>query len=302
MGDRFLMSSVFILGAGASQPYGFPVGTELVDRIIAAARHPNRDFFKVLVACDFPDYEIKELGEQLERSRQDSIDEFLEQHPDLLSVGKAAIAAVLIPHEVEHQLIRSDRKVDWYRHFLNEIGSSPEKFKNTQTCFITYNYDRSLEQYLHTAIMARWEWGSGQAYEAMEAIRIIHLHGQLGRLPFQSGKGRMRPYSPSVTPENVRQAGHEIITLHEANTEGSDLIEARSRLAKAEAIYFMGFGFHAANLRHLRIEDIKTLQRIRGTAHGFTAAERGRIKSRLKPGAEVYDETCLSFLRNHWNA
>src|SRR2546423_9819863 len=91
--------TVLVLGAGASADYGFPLGYRVVTQICHGLTSPNEDLHKRLLGCAFSANDIESFRIALELSAQLSIDTFLENRPDFLKIGKAAIACCLIPCE-----------------------------------------------------------------------------------------------------------------------------------------------------------------------------------------------------------
>jgi hypothetical protein len=98
-------STVLVLGAGASSPYGFPLGATLVERIVFETSGNGHTLFRQLRDCGEEPGTILSLGKALHLSGQPSIDAFLERRPDLLRVGKLAIAAALMPYEDHDKLL-----------------------------------------------------------------------------------------------------------------------------------------------------------------------------------------------------
>src|SRR5262245_43457196 len=96
--------TVFVVGAGASVPYGYPTGRDLVTEVLTslAGTHNNRAFLES--ECEFTRHELNRFRDELLRSGKNSVDAFLEHRPDHLNVGKAAIANVLIQKESEESL------------------------------------------------------------------------------------------------------------------------------------------------------------------------------------------------------
>ena len=81
----FNKNTVLILGAGASAPYGFPLGTGLVDALMTGPERQAAD----IIADHFGhgEREIAEFKLSLGRSMLGSIDQFLSDHPDLVALG-----------------------------------------------------------------------------------------------------------------------------------------------------------------------------------------------------------------------
>src|SRR6185295_12564481 len=104
--------TVLVLGAGASQPYGFPLGAGLVDQVCTEILDENQGRTLGTVGADGKQYfvtfseRLKRLGHrpdlierfavQMRQARPYSIDAFLETRTEFRTVGKAAIADVLL--------------------------------------------------------------------------------------------------------------------------------------------------------------------------------------------------------------
>jgi hypothetical protein len=98
--------TVFVLGAGSSQPYRFPSGSELVDRVWQRILHfgdDNREnpLDEQLKGLKHSHDKTVEFARELRFSRGYSIDRFLEMRPEFMEIGKAAIADVLLDAEKE---------------------------------------------------------------------------------------------------------------------------------------------------------------------------------------------------------
>src|SRR6267378_303056 len=94
--------TVLILGAGASMPYGFPSGSGLRRHII--------EYLDELLSADTT-----------------SIDVFLERRTEFVEIGKAAIAATLIPLESTRNLFQTWTlpsvlmSQTWYQYFASTL-------------------------------------------------------------------------------------------------------------------------------------------------------------------------------------
>ena len=93
--------TVFVLGAGASAPYGFPLGRTLMSEIVRKLRKAG-DFRDQVQACA-PHTDMARFTSRLSASGRSSIDLFLEKRPDLLEIGKAAIVRALVPYEIDDE-------------------------------------------------------------------------------------------------------------------------------------------------------------------------------------------------------
>ena len=97
--------TVFILGAGASEPYGFPVSRGLVEEAVGMLRQPEEPRLRMLQdVCGCSTEGMARFADSLEHAATPSIDAFLEGRKDYLELGRAVIAALLIPYEIEAAL------------------------------------------------------------------------------------------------------------------------------------------------------------------------------------------------------
>jgi hypothetical protein len=97
--------TVFVLGAGASHGYGFPLGARLVKNIIEGVA-PGGPLFtqleRILDAGQMSN--VADFRRDLIDSQRSSIDRFLQTRREFLEVGKTTIAVALIPCESDETL------------------------------------------------------------------------------------------------------------------------------------------------------------------------------------------------------
>ncbi|NOG83804.1 MAG: hypothetical protein HND49_08365 [Planctomycetes bacterium] len=107
--------TVFILGAGASIPYGYPSGETLVTETVSELLG-KRMLFQICRKMDFTECEINEFANTLNRSGDKSIDAFLERNSGFIKLGKVVITLKLIQKENEESLFSfHDDKMVWRR-------------------------------------------------------------------------------------------------------------------------------------------------------------------------------------------
>jgi hypothetical protein len=161
------LPTVLVLGAGASADYGFPSGRSLLLQICKSLDAPNDVGIKeTLLDLGFGRNEIGPFAVELRFSMQPSVDAFLENRPEYVAIGKAALAGSLIP--CENLRILFDRsKLAWYEYLFNQMGTSIDEFKSNQISFVTFNYDRSLEYFLYTALESTYGIGEEKVVELL---------------------------------------------------------------------------------------------------------------------------------------
>ena len=81
---------------------------------------------------------------------------------------------------------------------LSDERVSSNEFSEHALSIITFNYDRSLEEYLYRVLGALY---NRDAEELVQGLSIIHVHGDLGPLDWESQRGRK--YGGPFAMENV---------------------------------------------------------------------------------------------------
>lgn len=287
---------VFILGAGASMPFQFPSGSRLKQSILQNLRVKNGEFYKTINSFFDTEKIIDDFFSNLAKSGQLSVDAFLEHRREFLNVGKLAIALYLIKYEREGSIFKIDRKeLSWYEYLFNKLDAPFEEFGNNKLSIITFNYDRSLEYFLFTALKNTSGRPDEKCAEELNKIPIIHVHGRLGMLPWQ---GKLsRPYRPECSLNELEMASKQIIVIREDVKTHKSFKQAFDLMSTSTRIFFLGFGYHDANLERLNIKEIKHISK-EGTALGLGEAEADYI--RLKWGINLPPShyNVIDFLRN----
>jgi len=283
--------TVLVLGAGASKPYGFPLGAELVDRICRSFLHGFGVYFGDF-DCRWEEGDCQEFLDRLRKSGRQSIDVFLEHNPSLAEIGKLAIAQSLT--EREDTLFELDSQVrdpedHWYPWLFQWLAQgAPDDFARKPLAIITYNYDRSLEHYLFTALRHAYEGiADRQAGELLQRVPVVHVHGLFGRLPWQleSVCPVDAPYGrrPRSGYQGLLDAAKHIDILHEGHDKTPAVCQAQELLAGAEKLIFLGFGYDETNLRRLKLaERLPPHITIHGTAFGLTDNEKFRKEQMIE--------------------
>jgi hypothetical protein len=181
----------FVLGAGASEFLGYPLGQELVDEIergLAEEGSLIRSSLEAyLGAPGFPPpADLRGFSDALRQQRPRSIDEFLRDNEQYKEVGKVVIACALIPYERPESLAETPAGRDfWYEPLFKYMKTFACPWDNVR--FVTFNYDRSLEQYLFERYSAEPlsadDKAMGGAPEFLvDPINnlISHIYGALG--------------------------------------------------------------------------------------------------------------------------
>ncbi|MDD2700348.1 MAG: hypothetical protein PHH36_03830 [Sideroxydans sp.] len=288
--------TTLVLGAGASKPYGFPSGAELRTFL---ADHVN---LKGMYQYGFDQRDIKVFADTFRNSGMSSIDTFLARRGGhkvgqltthtYSDIGKAAIAYCLIQREFPGGLFATNQEDHWYQYLWSLIADSLESFGANKLSIITFNYDRSLEQYLLTALQNSFGLSAEEAASHLRKIPILHVYGQIGLMPElapDSLGGRY--YSPELSAAHIKVAADNLRVIDESRDDDVVFEKAYSYLQDAKRICFLGFGFDETNMKRLGIDRLikyyrateADQPRVGATTLGMEDAERNKILHRLRP-------------------
>jgi hypothetical protein len=289
-----------VLGAGASRPYGFPSGSELVEQalLLKPELRTVEDTARV-GNLGVTIEEFTEFRDALRRSLVTSIDVFLETRRDYMRVGKRVIAGLLLPQE-NPDSIRVNVEGGWY-DYLADLLHAPtvEEWKRNKLKIVTFNYDRSLEFALWGTLCYRYSLSSEAALEALASIPIVHVYGTLGRFaPGASVNSDSRQYSPLATSDAIAGAAEKITILHESQDDSPDFRRAHELLRSSQTIIFLGFGYHPMNVRRLRLrETVMGGAEVFGSMFAFTQNE---WHARVVPQFGVLPSECNWYFRTQF--
>jgi len=217
----FVNKTAFILGAGASWHYGYPVGESLVHEVtsralklaeflqqrkrianvpqLIEARIPNP-----LPAGHTPwgywevtERECRELNARLRNVHPLVIDYFLAQNPDLQTVGRFLIAWIILECDSQWQQTKKNQNLvngpypprdKWCRFLLHKLTSDcrtgADLLKNNVT-FVTFNYDVSLERELYEGLSSieMFARATDVPKRFFSDDRFLHVYGKVRDCP-----------------------------------------------------------------------------------------------------------------------
>jgi len=291
---------VLVLGAGASQPFDFPTGVEL-SKLVSRQLLEGHDAFNRLTEVGYAAEKIRNFRDSFFLSGKNSVDAFLEHRTDLMELGKFATAAVLIPYEREDKLFGYDN--NWLRYLYNRLNTSFEDFGSHQLSIITFNYDRTVEHFFFTSLQNSYAKNVEECYRIMKRIPIIHLHGTLAPLPWQTSVGS-RPFDSNCTKSDIATAASYIKIIHENITDGrdKDFQRAKDLMKEAERILFLGFGYNKTNMDRLGLRELLPRKssgacQIYGTCVGMGEYEKNIARVASDEIIELLGGDCLHFVK-----
>ena len=290
---------VFVLGAGASFPYGFPTGSELTEFVLQHIEQKTTAYY-TLQDIGFGPSLIETFAAELRNSGKYSVDAFLEHRKEFLDVGKAIMAIHLIGCENPPMLWQlQNSRGDWYRYLAHHLteACSPDRFAKNEVAFISFNYDRSLETYLFSALKNSFGLSDEATRDLMSAIPILHLHGDLGPLPWQGAPSR--PYSQDLSRDAIDLARSRIRIVHDQSEDKDQKFNlARNWINKADTVALLGFGFAKPNVTRLGLAQMGRTKGV-ATAIGMGEAEIWRARQLVKSWVQFQNLNCLELLRQN---
>lgn len=303
-----IIDMTYIIGAGASVPYGMPTGAGLKKQIISYANSAYTEFKSGRIDQSYPGLLDKdpEDGVALDSFRKDfslspvtSIDAFLAAQPQYTSVGKYFISLCLIEAEKNSQIDLTPEGC-WLSYLFNamELNRKPERLSRIR--FISFNYDRLIERFFDSAAKSTFGDGTRQYHKLIDSLSIVRIHGDLGaynRKDFNFAKAN--PFDRKRA--NTAMANIQIVH------EGEESTVAKSILSRSMSIISMGLGYSADNLAKIWPRHFEVKPEFKGTGYGMKKGERERVKfisrgtTAMDDGELIAfeDEDCLSLLRNY---
>lgn len=321
-----MKSTVFILGAGSSIPFGYPSGLKLIEIILDSlninyfykfeysAKDPatwtvykhamkqNFTDFELYLLNGFTNEEIMEFGTALLHSNKDSIDSFLFERKEFQEIGKFAIANAILKYENPNEFQYVNQ--NWLKYLWNKINLSKSNFDQSIISFITFNYDRVLEQFFYNSLKYSFKIDDKEIRKSMSHKPIIHLHGVVGLLPWQDKEQGFEYFYSGQDKQSqndrINKARKNIKIIYEQTADrDKEFSQAMHLLLGANEVFALGFGFNPLNLERLRINGVT--RPIVCSAYGLTQHECQIIEQQY-PDKLILDKNGydnLDFLRNY---
>ncbi len=326
--------TVFILGAGASTRYNYPTGAGLKEFITSKLFMELLTYFRKRYTLDF----FKEHWEQRAREFVEafrdttgSIDLFLSRRPEFTEIGKLAILYSIFHYEEESRFgpDSDQKKGDWYSYLYERMTADARKpgeisLSSNKISFITFNYDRSLEQFLYNrSINSFGEEFRSKILKQLGELPIIHVYGKVANLEWEEAGIIKLPYNanpnvidfltdPNSNKQNLGELrphwrGRIFIIDEERSNYQDHIDKMKDIIRKAKRIYFLGFGFADENMNLLGFPNVlRKEHRIYGTTIDKTPHEIRNIQAKYMSGRGIdsshfnfEDMNCLKLLRNH---
>lgn len=285
-----MQKTAFIVGAGASKDWSFPLGSELNDQIriwldqdFGSQGNPSSPIAQTIMQTGLRDtHSVAALKLRDGLLGASSIDRLLHSRNDdstIKLIGKIGIAASILEHESKCVLseLRSDNRnasydalqssrFTWLAILLNSLCSATRlsdiRSAFEKTSFVVFNYDRCIEQYIYHALIYIFDQTVQNAREIVQGLDIVHVYGTLGDLPIINDResipfGSRADYFSATAAANIRVFTEGAVDGH--------LERARKSVSDAEQLVFLGFGFDELNMKAILPDGPKAGQSCCGT-------------------------------------
>ncbi len=266
--------TIFVIGAGAHRPYGFPDGNGLknsiVEMLLAGPLDNSNEFYDQFLEQYEHDLDIANVRQtmvdfrtRLSNGGHGSIDSFLKhyaKYPGYPEIGKFAVAKSLLPLEFKYdfsQLARRAPDQDWLSYLFSHMlkgadGDADEFLARNSATFVTFNYDRTLEHFFYLRFRNTFGLSRDVALEKSKKIQIVHVYGSLGEFAIEtvlnSGKAIDGPLM-RISSESIR-------LMYDDRKGHTGVDDAQTALRQGDRICFLGFSFDPDNISRLRLDTI----------------------------------------------
>lgn len=312
---------VLIVGAGASNEYGLPVGNTLKDEI---AQLLNMRFeIRRLVGGDYTIFESfkhhrRRLGDLSDiripiytqacqsivnaLHQAISIDHFVNNHngnSEIELCSKLGIAKAILNAEKKSSLFVDKYKTNkmhfdkldkgWLNNFFKVITENctiddlAERLSMIK--MIIFNYDRCIEHYLFHSFQNYYNINADDSARLVSAINFFHPYGKVGNLPWEQSDHTVE-FGAEPSPNELLDIALRLRTFTEGVNEAESEIKLiRDSVFQAKTIVFLGFHYHKLNLKLFGINDEligPDGKKIFGTALNISNSDCDSIRSDLQ--------------------
>lgn len=302
--------TLLVLGAGASKEVGFPLGLELRDTLATmmeirydwrTVTSGDRQLGAFLMGLANRDQQMAQRLHDAALSVVDklpqvsSIDALLSllTNEDAVIVAKMAIVLAIARSEASSAV--SGESFDkayftrlshtWYGKFF-ELLHQRVPIDRVDTIFdrlrvLSFNYDRSFEEFLFQALRNLYDLGQNEAAEVMRRLRVVHPYGTIAPLPWQNASGVEYGRVPSLeTAETSIRTFSEQVS--DVRLQGS----IEEYVQSADRVVFLGFGYIPENMAVIAPSVPMPRKPLRGTALGFSKSNQSYVESELEEWLE----------------
>ena len=325
--------TTFIVGAGASKEFGFPLGAELKNDIDNALSlefddlgRPANQQTRLLKECyeglfcdeagTADDKEIIRKAGLLRKSLPltASIDDYVDAHRSdahIASLAKYSIARSILAHERNSTIAikRDSPRINfkktqdtWISHFFKLIREGHtfdglrSSFENAS--FIIFNYDRVVEHFLQEAVKELYQVDDDAAAGVLAHSKFLHPYGSLGSINSKSSAEAL-PFGAEESVYNIVRATKSIKTYTEQINDQSQ-VELTKIVSDSARIVFLGFAFYPQNMKIITNGIEPKHRNISATAYKISDSDVTRLKGILSSLTHNAFSLTLPQIDNRW--
>lgn len=312
----FRSKTVFILGAGASEEVGLPIGNDLKKKI-AQKIDIRFDYVSTQISGDYQIMQAlrehtmlpnRQLGNPnpylyaawklrdalpqaisidnlLDAYRGDELSETCGKLGIISSILEAEKASTIYCNPTKQQKINfGSLDQTWFAGFVKILTENVPQ-RDVENIFdnvgiLNFNYDRCIEHYLHESLQNYYDLEANAVSTLINRIQILHPYGSVGKLTWQNSSNTQVLYGSERS--NLLALAKQIKTFNERVHETDEITQIRSMVQQAEIIVFLGFAFHRQNLELIAPGKACKAKRIYATAHGISKSDCAVIQDELR--------------------
>lgn len=304
--------TVFVVGAGASQPFGIPVGAALpaaIKSAIPVVANSQLDHLDAQgLQTERRTAVLEEMCIRLAQQDAPSVDVFLDTEGGKKyfdNGGMQALCHVLV--EAERGAMRKlhgaamDR--DWLRWLWRNPLGEDGRHTPADWAIITFNYDRLIEYVIAMTLFAKHSMDWHSAWGHVATLPIVHVYGTLGPIGIPTDAATKKHWAEGTihaienrlylySPESVANAAWKREWIRLASARSNDVqaaqdLKAQAWLRRADRIVFLGFGFDPINMKHrlgfpdVLLDRTAVMPTVYATGFDFGVQDRKRAKELL---------------------
>jgi hypothetical protein len=309
--------TLFVVGAGASEEFGLPLGYGLASQISQNLRFRFRDnqpsegdpalYGALQTIANNNQNRMHELFKCCRRISDGlplakSIDSFINTHAhdaDIALIAKFSIAqqisraegrsslgsAILNKNFKEAVHGFANMSPTWLTKFCEHMfaGHSHAQVESVfQGCsFICFNYDRVIQEFLRRSLMGYFLIDEQHAANIVANIKILHPYGNIGTVyPSSTQTGSVFHFGNSLQGHQIPERASKLRTFHEGMEDETIKQHIADLVSDAEVIVFLGFGYIRQNMQILAPQSVcKASKQIFGTAYKLSDSNTDDIRT-----------------------
>lgn len=285
---------VFVVGAGASLPWGYPVAAGLLSGIISDLKN-KANVYTVLQKQRFDQKLIDGFEQNLFKADPDTIDQFIANRAtDFAKIARAAITFKLAEAEVNPLVGAKEVFMDgslkrsfdsWLKIFFKHFYGARGQIGRPDIAFVNFNYDRTIEYYAEQHFSGMFGLSGAELEQAINGLNVVHVYGVIGE-PHWSGGAVKRAYGDISDFDLLLRCSDLIGTIGHGNNALSD---CHRHISSAEVLVCLGFGFSDDNVQKLELKTrLDRNAAVVTTAFNFNDVMRQKVLG-VFPGRDKFD-------------